>query len=87
MVLQSIYVVYQLLQCEATRMDLVKETRMVTYLIDLLYDRNVEIRRTCDACLDIISVFHFFFSLGYLNFEGTRPEIRIQDPIAKVYVA
>ncbi len=70
MVLQSIFVVYQLLQCEATRMDLVKETRksiiipirvtyfsgLVTYLIDLLYDRNVEIRRTCDACLDIISV-------------------------------
>ena len=71
MVLQSIYVVYQLLQCEATRIDLVKETRLVTYLIDLLYDRNFEIRRTCDACLDIISVRFSDPSLSILIQSGT----------------
>jgi hypothetical protein len=30
---------------------------VVDYLIDLLYDRNIEIRKVCDASLGIISVF------------------------------
>ena len=29
---------------------------VVSYLVDLLYDSNVEIRRLCDASLDIIAV-------------------------------
>ncbi|KAI9207591.1 kinesin-associated protein-domain-containing protein [Polychytrium aggregatum] len=52
---QIIYVVYQFLLHESTRTILTTKTQVVSYLIDLLYDRNIEIRRMCDVCLDIIS--------------------------------
>ncbi|KAJ3007876.1 Kinesin-associated protein 3 [Thoreauomyces humboldtii] len=55
MILQIIYCGYQLLLHESTRAVLLDETEIVSYLIDLLYDRNVEIRRMCDVCLDLIS--------------------------------
>lgn len=54
-ILQIIYVVYQMLLYPPTRNILLNKTQIVSYLIDLLYDRNVEIRKMCDACLDIIS--------------------------------
>ncbi|TPX57785.1 hypothetical protein PhCBS80983_g03597 [Powellomyces hirtus] len=55
MILQIIYCAYQFLLIESTRAVLLDETEIVSYLIDLLYDRNVEIRKMCDVCLDLIS--------------------------------
>ncbi|KAI8609481.1 kinesin-associated protein 3 [Chytriomyces sp. MP71] len=55
MVLQIIYCIYHFLLYESTRTILIHKTQVVSYLIDLLYDRNIQIRRMCDVCLDIIS--------------------------------
>ncbi|KAJ3170876.1 Kinesin-associated protein 3, partial [Irineochytrium annulatum] len=54
-ILQIIYVIYQFLLHETTRTILISQTQVVSYLIDLLYDRNVQIRRMCDVSLDIIA--------------------------------
>lgn len=61
-ILQIVYLVYNLLLHPQTRTFLLSKTRIicinveiVSYLIDLLYDRNVEIRKMCDSCLDIIA--------------------------------
>ncbi|RKO93016.1 kinesin-associated protein-domain-containing protein, partial [Blyttiomyces helicus] len=54
-ILQIIYCIYQFLLHDATRTVLITKTQVVSYLIDLLYDRNVEIRKMCDVCLDIIA--------------------------------
>jgi hypothetical protein len=62
-ILQITYCVFNLLKHESTQSILISKTRIsfpltppeiVSYLIDLLYDRNAEIRKLCDACLDII---------------------------------
>ncbi|KAJ3186592.1 hypothetical protein HDU85_007412 [Gaertneriomyces sp. JEL0708] len=54
-ILQIIFCTYQFLLLGDVRDVLINKTQVVSYLIDLLYDRNVEIRRMCDVCLDIIS--------------------------------
>jgi len=54
-ILQIIYAIYQFLLHESTRTILLNQTHIVSYLIDLLYDRNVKIREMCDTCLDIIA--------------------------------
>ncbi|KAJ3293590.1 Kinesin-associated protein 3 [Borealophlyctis nickersoniae] len=54
-ILQVIYCIYQFLLQGSTRTILLTRTQVVSYLIDLLYDRNVEIRKMCDICLDIIA--------------------------------
>ncbi|KAJ3412303.1 Kinesin-associated protein 3 [Chytridiales sp. JEL 0842] len=54
-ILQIIYCIYQFLLHDSTRNILITKTQVVSYLIDLLYDRNVQIRKMCDVCLDIIS--------------------------------
>ncbi|KND02983.1 uncharacterized protein SPPG_02058 [Spizellomyces punctatus DAOM BR117] len=54
MILQIIYCAYQFLLLDSTRTMLINKTQLVSYLIDLLYDRNVEIRKMCDVCLDLI---------------------------------
>ncbi|KAJ3126935.1 Kinesin-associated protein 3 [Nowakowskiella sp. JEL0407] len=54
-ILQIIYTMYQLLLHESTRNVLLSKTDVVSYFIDLLYDRNIEIRKMCDVCLDIIA--------------------------------
>ncbi|KAJ3210624.1 hypothetical protein HDU67_005161 [Dinochytrium kinnereticum] len=54
-VLQIIFVTYQFLLHEDTRNILINKTQVVSYLIDLLYDRNTQIRKMCDVCLDIIA--------------------------------
>lgn len=33
-------------------------TEAPAYLIDLMHDKNCEIRKLCDACLDVIKVRH-----------------------------
>jgi hypothetical protein len=54
-ILQIIYAIYQFLLHESTRTVLLNQTHIVSYLIDLLYDRNIKIREMCDTCLDIIA--------------------------------
>lgn len=55
-VLQIICVFKQLLNHECTRSYMIKETETPAYLIDLMHDKNIEIRNICDHCLDIIAM-------------------------------
>ncbi|ALC48680.1 Kap3 [Drosophila busckii] len=55
-VLQIIYVFQQILRHESTREYMIKETESPAYLIDLMHDKNEEIRKVCDYCLDIIAI-------------------------------
>lgn len=54
-VLQIVYVFQQVLRNESTRNYMIKDTESPAYLIDLMHDKNVEIRKVCDFCLDIIA--------------------------------
>ncbi|XP_069691639.1 kinesin-associated protein 3 isoform X2 [Periplaneta americana] len=55
MVLQIIYVFYMISRHTTTRDYLIKETEAPAYLIDLMHDKNTQIRRICNHCLDIIA--------------------------------
>lgn len=55
MVLQIIFVFQQILRHESTRDYIIRETESPAYLIDLMHDKNAEIRKVCDYCLDIIA--------------------------------
>jgi len=54
-VLQIVYVFYQMVFHQATRNVIVKETQAPAYLIDLMHDKNQEVRKVCDGTLDIIT--------------------------------
>ncbi|XP_013200445.1 kinesin-associated protein 3 [Amyelois transitella] len=54
-VLQTVFAFRQLLSFPRTADYLVSRTEAPAYLIDLMQDKNVEIRKMCDSCLDIIS--------------------------------
>lgn len=56
-VLQIIFVFYQVLQHPLTRDYVTKHTDAPLYFIDLLHDNNPNIRKVCRACLDIIKDF------------------------------
>ncbi|XP_025112407.1 kinesin-associated protein 3-like isoform X2 [Pomacea canaliculata] len=56
-VCQIIYVFYQMIFHEATREIIIKETQAPAYLIDLMHDKNAEIRKVCDNTLDMIAEF------------------------------
>uniref|UniRef100_A0A182N1L0 Kinesin associated protein kap n=1 Tax=Anopheles dirus TaxID=7168 RepID=A0A182N1L0_9DIPT len=56
MVLQIVFVFQQVLRHESTRCYMIKDTESPAYLIDLMHDKNEEIRRVCDVCLDIIAI-------------------------------
>lgn len=56
-VCQIVYVFYQMVFHEATREVIIKQTQAPAYLIDLMHDKNAEIRKVCDNTLDIISEF------------------------------
>ncbi|KAG7200321.1 hypothetical protein KM043_017783 [Ampulex compressa] len=56
MVLQIIYVFYQISKHDSTRDYLIRETEAPGYLIDLMHDKNLAIRKVCDACLDVIAM-------------------------------
>ncbi|KDR23691.1 Kinesin-associated protein 3, partial [Zootermopsis nevadensis] len=56
MVLQIIYVFYMISRHSTTRDYLIKETEAPAYLIDLMHDKNTQIRKICNRCLDIIAV-------------------------------
>ncbi|KAJ8324391.1 hypothetical protein QVD99_002423 [Batrachochytrium dendrobatidis] len=53
-ILQVCYCIYQFLLHDSTRTILIGKSDVVGYLIELLYDRNIEIRKVCDASLSII---------------------------------
>ena len=55
-VLQICYVFYQLCFHRSTRNVIIKKTEAPAYLIDLMQDKNKEVRRVCDITLEIISV-------------------------------
>ncbi|XP_055375218.1 kinesin-associated protein 3 isoform X2 [Condylostylus longicornis] len=55
-VLQICFVFWQILKNESTRAYMIKETESPAYLIDLMHDKNSEIRKICDYCLDIIAM-------------------------------
>eukprot|EP00118_Oscarella_pearsei_P007155 m.33912 g.33912 ORF g.33912 m.33912 type:complete len:324 (+) comp31926_c0_seq4:1460-2431(+) len=55
-VLQIVYVFYQMAFHKDTRDVIVQQTQVPAYLIDLMHDKNVEIRKVCDSTLDIIAV-------------------------------
>ncbi|CAH0775981.1 unnamed protein product [Bemisia tabaci] len=57
MVLQIIYVFYQMSRHPVTRDLLIKSTEAPAYLIDLMHDNNPNIRRVCDACLNFIKLY------------------------------
>jgi len=54
-VLQIVYVFYQMIFHKSTREIIIKKTQAPAYLIDLMHDKNAEVRRTCGLTLDIIS--------------------------------
>ncbi|XP_045458974.1 kinesin-associated protein 3 [Melitaea cinxia] len=54
-VLQTVFAFRQLLAHPRAARLLVERTEAPAYLIDLMQDKNVEIRKMCDSCLDIIS--------------------------------
>uniref|UniRef100_A0A2R9A2A0 Kinesin associated protein 3 n=1 Tax=Pan paniscus TaxID=9597 RepID=A0A2R9A2A0_PANPA len=56
-VCQIIYVFYQMVFHQATRDVIIKETQAPAYLIDLMHDKNNEIRKVCDNTLDIIAEY------------------------------
>ncbi|XP_026883911.1 kinesin-associated protein 3b isoform X4 [Electrophorus electricus] len=56
-VCQIIYVFYQMVFHQATRDVIIKDTQAPAYLIDLMHDKNTEIRKVCDNTLDIIAEY------------------------------
>ncbi|XP_037402659.1 kinesin-associated protein 3b isoform X2 [Pygocentrus nattereri] len=55
-VCQIVYVFYQMVFHQATRDVIIKDTQAPAYLIDLMHDKNTEIRKVCDNTLDIIAI-------------------------------
>uniref|UniRef100_A0A3Q0QUF9 Kinesin-associated protein 3b n=1 Tax=Amphilophus citrinellus TaxID=61819 RepID=A0A3Q0QUF9_AMPCI len=56
-VCQIVYVFYQMVFHQATRDVIIKDTQAPAYLIDLMHDKNSEIRKVCDNTLDIIAEY------------------------------
>ncbi|CAL1579382.1 unnamed protein product [Knipowitschia caucasica] len=56
-VCQIVYVFYQMVFHQATRDVIIKDTQAPAYLIDLMQDKNAEIRKVCDNTLDIIAEY------------------------------
>uniref|UniRef100_A0A673ZLR0 Kinesin-associated protein 3a n=1 Tax=Salmo trutta TaxID=8032 RepID=A0A673ZLR0_SALTR len=56
-VCQIVYVFYQMVFHQATRDVIIKDTQAPAYLIDLMHDKNAEIRKVCNSTLDIIAEY------------------------------
>lgn len=54
MVLQIVFVFYKLLYYAASRKLIMTHPKTIAYLIDLMYDKNQEIKRVCNAALSIV---------------------------------
>ncbi|GFT45194.1 kinesin-associated protein 3 [Nephila pilipes] len=57
-VLHIVYLFYQLIYHRTTREIIIKETQIPGYLLDLMHDKNTEIRKLCDRSLEIISEYN-----------------------------
>ncbi|ESN90663.1 hypothetical protein HELRODRAFT_70921 [Helobdella robusta] len=55
MVIQIVYIFYQLIQHEKTKEYVILKTQAPAYLIDLMHDGNEQIRKICSGALDIVS--------------------------------
>jgi hypothetical protein len=56
-VLQITYTFFRCLQHESTRDILLNQTQVVSYFVDLLYDKNDAIRKMADQTLDLVMEF------------------------------
>ncbi|KAM3875661.1 kinesin-associated protein 3a [Diretmus argenteus] len=56
-VCQIVYVFYQMVFHQATRDVIIKDTQAPAYLIDLMHDKNTEIRKVCGNTLDIVAEY------------------------------
>lgn len=54
-VLQIVYVFHQMTKHSNIRDLIIKDTQVPAYLIDLMHDKNLEVRKVCDSTLDIIA--------------------------------
>ncbi|KAJ3599663.1 hypothetical protein NHX12_033619 [Muraenolepis orangiensis] len=54
-VCQIVYVFYQMVFHQVTRDIIIKDTQAPAYLVDLMHDKNTEIRKVCDNTLDIVA--------------------------------
>ncbi|XP_039632290.1 kinesin-associated protein 3-like [Polypterus senegalus] len=54
-VCQIVYVFYQMVFHQETRDVIIQETQVPAYLIDLMHDKNSEVRKVCDNTLEIIA--------------------------------
>ena len=55
-VLQIVYVFYQMMFHDGLRQKLLADTQVPAYLIDLMHDKNAQIRKMCDNTLEVIAV-------------------------------
>ncbi|CAG2114224.1 unnamed protein product, partial [Medioppia subpectinata] len=56
-VIQIIYSFYVFIRHTEARDFIVKDSQVAAYLIDLMHDRNKEIKRICDSTLDVIAEY------------------------------
>ncbi|CAL8396232.1 unnamed protein product [Boreogadus saida] len=54
-VCQIVFVFYQMVFHQVTRDIIVRDTQAPAYLVDLMHDKNAEIRKVCDNTLDIVA--------------------------------
>lgn len=83
MVLQIVFVFYKLLFYESSRKIIMSHPKTITYLIDLMYDKNAEIKRVCNGALTIVMQFdeEWAVKIRDRRFEVRRPfhQIRVSS--------
>ena len=75
-VLQIAHAFGAMLRCEATRERLLRGTQVVHYLVDLLQDTNVEVRKCADSALDAVMDYEedWAVKIRRLKFESHNRE-------------
>eukprot|EP00232_Nephroselmis_pyriformis_P016886 CAMPEP_0182884136 /NCGR_PEP_ID=MMETSP0034_2-20130328/18803_1 /TAXON_ID=156128 /ORGANISM="Nephroselmis pyriformis, Strain CCMP717" /LENGTH=702 /DNA_ID=CAMNT_0025017309 /DNA_START=48 /DNA_END=2152 /DNA_ORIENTATION=+ len=75
-VLQITYAFHRLLLHEASQLALLENTKVVYYLVDLLQDKNKQVRVTADAALDVIMDAHedWAVKIRRMKFESHNQE-------------
>ena len=63
-VLQIAHAFGAMLRCQATRERLLRGTQVVHYLVDLLQDTNIEVRKCADNALDAVMDFEEEWEIG-----------------------
>jgi len=83
MVLQIVYVFYQMIFHQSTREVFIKQTQAPAYLIDLMHDKNREICKVCDNTLDIISVSKLLCISSFYCMNSIQPDI-LKPPLLRL---